>query len=78
MTRIVTNSVTVLGAIIAASAFAVQNATAEAVSIKAAVEEFNQKTLADPIGKTQLPLTEDEVIAAIRGWIDLSSPPSDR
>ena len=74
MTKFVTTFVAVLGAIIAASAFAVQNDTAKAVSLKKSVADFNQKSLADPIGKSQPPLTEDEVVAAIRGWIPEHTP----
>jgi len=33
-----------------------------------AVDEFNRYAQFDPIGKTRPPLTEDEVVAAIRGW----------
>lgn len=36
--------------------------------LSAAVQEFNQQALTDRAGKDQPPLTEDEVVAAIRGW----------
>jgi hypothetical protein len=39
-------------------------------SLADAVESFNEKALQDPIGKEQPPLTEEEVIAAIR-WSGL-------
>ena len=39
-------------------------------SLADAVEAFNEKALQNPIGKEQPPLTEEEVIAAIR-WSDL-------
>ncbi len=42
---------------------------AKTVSLAEAVEQFNSRALMDPIGKTQPPLTEEEVIAAIR-WAD--------
>ena len=74
MIRIATTCVAVLGTFIAASAFALQNDTANATSLKAAVENFNQKTRTHSIGKTQLPLTEDEVVAAVRGWIPEHTP----
>lgn len=35
-------------------------------SLGTAIEEFNQRALADPIGKDQPPLTEGEVVAVIR------------
>ena len=34
-----------------------------------AVREFNEKAKENPVGKSQPVLTEDEVVAAIRGWI---------
>ncbi len=74
MTRLATACVVALGAVIAASAFAAQSDTTETVSLKAAVEDFNQKARTHPIGKSQPPLTEDEVIAAIRGWIPEDTP----
>jgi hypothetical protein len=43
-----------------------------------AVDEFNEKAQKDSIGKEQPPLTEDEVIAAIRGWDQKQTPVSDK
>jgi hypothetical protein len=34
-----------------------------------AVKDFNERALNNSTGKTQPPLTEDEAVAAIRGWI---------
>jgi hypothetical protein len=42
-----------------------------------AVKEFNQKAQKDPTGKNEPPLSEDEVVAAIRGWIREQVPASD-
>jgi hypothetical protein len=42
-----------------------------------AVKEFNQRARQDATGKDQPALTEDEVIAAIRGWIRERSPATD-
>jgi hypothetical protein len=44
------------------------------VSIAEAVKQFNVRAQADAVGKTQPPLTSDEVIAAIRGWIPEEHP----
>jgi len=44
------------------------------VSVAEAVKEFNQRAQQDPVGKTQPPLTEDELVAAIRGWIPDEHP----
>jgi hypothetical protein len=41
----------------------------KAVTLAEAVREFNQRAQNDATGKTQPPLTEDEAVAAIRGWI---------
>ena len=38
-------------------------------SLKDAVAAFNEKAGRDEVGRTQPKLTEDEVVAAIRGWI---------
>jgi hypothetical protein len=43
-----------------------------------AVKEFNQKAARNSIGKDQPPLTEDEVVASIRGWDRKRIPVSDR
>jgi hypothetical protein len=42
-----------------------------------AVTRFNSRAAADPVGKGEPPLTEEEVIAAIRGWIPAYTPPVD-
>lgn len=44
-------------------------------SLGSAVEAFNELASEDAIGKHQPPLTEDEVIASIRGWIRDQAPP---
>src|SRR4051794_11582765 len=46
-------------------------------SLADAVKAFNAEAATDPIGKDQSPLTEDEVIASIRGWIRKEHPISD-
>ncbi len=45
--------------------------------IAAAVAEFNRLAASNPIGKTQPPLTVDEVIAAIRGFTAEEHPHSE-
>lgn len=42
-----------------------------------AVKEFNERAQNDATGKAQPPLTEDEAIAAIRGWIRKQVPVPD-
>jgi hypothetical protein len=42
-----------------------------------AIKEFNQRAQKDARGKDQPALTEDEVIAAIRGWIREQVPAPD-
>jgi hypothetical protein len=42
-----------------------------------AVKAFNQRARKDTTGKDQPALTEDEVVAAIRGWIREKVPASD-
>jgi hypothetical protein len=42
-----------------------------------AVKEFNQRAQKDATGKDQPALTEDEVVAAIRGWIREQVPATD-
>ena len=64
----------VLGAIVAASGFAAKEDGGETRSLNMAVQDFNHKASTDSIGKTQPPLTEDEVVAAIRGWIPEHTP----
>jgi hypothetical protein len=39
------------------------------ISISDAVQKFNERASLNPIGKMQPPLTKEEVIAAIRGWM---------
>jgi hypothetical protein len=41
-----------------------------------AVKEFNQRAQIDKTGKDQPALTEDEVVAAIRGWVRELVPPA--
>ncbi|MFN3650114.1 MAG: hypothetical protein ACK47B_11095 [Armatimonadota bacterium] len=58
----------------AAAGLAALNAEARAedelpLPLGEAVEAFNRRAAADPVGRTQPPLTEDEVVAAIRGWM---------
>jgi hypothetical protein len=74
MTRLATACVVALATIVAASGFAVQTNTTDPLSLEAAIEDFNQQALADPIGTSQPSLTEEEVIAAIRGWIPENTP----
>jgi uncharacterized protein (TIGR03067 family) len=45
--------------------------------VKQAVASFNQEAAEDPIGRREPPLTEDELIAAIRGWDRRGSPVDD-
>lgn len=49
----------------------------EDISISDAVQQFNDRASADPIGKTQPSLTKEEVLAAIRGWKVDNHPHSD-
>ena len=44
-------------------------------SLGNAVEAFNERASANAIGKHQPPLTEDEVVASIWGWIRDYGPP---
>ena len=44
------------------------------VSIAEAVKQFNVRAQENAVGKTQPPLTPDEVLAAIRGWIPGEHP----
>jgi hypothetical protein len=50
---------------------------AKTVTLAEAVKEFNQRAGSDETGKAQPPLTEDEVVAAIRGWIREQLPAPD-
>ncbi|MEM7576724.1 MAG: hypothetical protein AAF328_04535 [Planctomycetota bacterium] len=47
------------------------------VSLAAMVEAFNAKAADDPTGQGQPPITVDEVVAAIRGWIPDLGPDID-
>ena len=49
----------------------------EDIAIADAVQQFNERASDDPIGKTQPPLTKEELIAAIRGWMVEEHPHSD-
>ncbi len=69
MKRVMSISVAVAAAFVAVSVYAIQDDAAKSNSLKAAVEDFNAKARMDPTGKSQPPLTENEVIAAIRGWV---------
>ena len=74
MTKIVFLWVGMLSACITACAVTSEDDAESTTPLKAAVETFNQEAAADEIGKTQPPLTEDEVVAAIRGWIPEHTP----
>src|SRR5262245_61220186 len=47
------------------------------VTLAEAVKEFNRRAQDNATGKTQPPLTEDEAVAAIRGWIREQVPATD-
>lgn len=47
------------------------------VTLAEAVKEFNRRAREDATGKTQPALTEDEVVAAIRGWDREEEPVTD-
>ena len=47
------------------------------VTLPEAVKGFNRRAQEDATGKTQPPLTEDEVVAAIRGWDREEEPVTD-
>ncbi|QDT17096.1 hypothetical protein [Alienimonas californiensis] len=47
---------------------------AKRTSLAAAVDQFNEEAAESPIGKTQPPLTTDEVVAAIRSWMPKYGP----
>lgn len=51
-----------------AATFAIASETRKPTTLADAVEAFNQKAEQNATGKAQLPLTEDEVIAAIFQW----------
>ena len=73
MTRIIVVFLIVLFAVVAYTAYPANIAT-KSNSLEQAVERFNAETRTHPVGKSQLPLTEAEVIAAIRGWIPKTTP----
>lgn len=73
MTRIIALFLVVLFAVAASTVYPVQVDT-KSNSLKLAVDRFNAEARTHPVGKSQLPLTEDEVIAAIRGWIPEKTP----
>lgn len=74
MPRYATTVLAVIAAIAATSGFALQSDSAPEHSLSTAVRAFNQEAAANATGRTQPPLTEDEVIAAIRGWIPEYGP----
>ena len=47
------------------------------VTLAEAVKRFNRRAQKDAAGKTQPPLTEDEVVAAIRWWDREEEPVTD-
>src|SRR4051794_7511422 len=47
------------------------------LTLAEAVKEFNRRAQEDATGKTQPPLTEDEVVAAIRAWDREQEPATD-
>lgn len=49
-------------------AFHGQEGTANRRDLKSAIEGFNEAASRNLIGKAQPPLTEEEVVSAIRGW----------
>jgi hypothetical protein len=62
---------------LAVSNFAADKPPAESstTSLADAVKEFNESFRVKHAGKDQPPLTEDEVVAAIRGWVREFTPP---
>jgi len=46
------------------------------VTLAEAVKDLNRRAQNDATGKTQPALTEDEVVAAIRGWVREQVPPA--
>ena len=51
-----------------------QAGRAEVQTLAAAVRTFNVEARTDPVGKSQPPLTQEEVIAAIRAWDPSTRP----
>lgn len=68
----ITSMVALAGVLV--SALAQQNNATPVSTLKAAVVKFNEGAQTHLVGKTQLPLTQEEVVAAIRGWIPESTP----
>ena len=54
-----------------------QSGHIEVRTLADAVRRFNLKTLSNPVGRTQPPLTDEEVIATIRGWDPSTHPVSE-
>lgn len=52
-------------------------AAGQEVTLARAVREFNEQAKKDPVGKDQPALTEEEAVAAIRGWIRDRFPADD-
>jgi hypothetical protein len=61
----------------APAAFLAQESAAEPRPLADAIADLNAKAEKDAIGRLQPPLTEAEVVAAIRGWIRKHGPPID-
>ena len=55
----------------------VGGAKAREATLAEAVKEFNERAQKNPTGMTQPVLTEDEAVAAIRGWIREQAPATD-
>jgi hypothetical protein len=73
MARITAVFLVVLFADVATTFHPVHIAT-KSNSLELAVERFNTEACTHHVGKSQLPLTEAEVIAAIRGWNPKRTP----
>jgi len=73
MRRLIVALLALMFAIAAGTVYSVNNAT-NSTSLEQAVERFNAEARTHHVGKSQLPLTEAEVIAAIRGWIPQTTP----
>lgn len=73
MRRIAAVLLVVMFAVAAGTVYPVNTAT-NPNSIELAVERFNAEARTHHVGKSQLPLTEDEVVAAIRSWIPQETP----
>jgi hypothetical protein len=73
MRRLIAVLLVVMFAIAAGTVYSVDNAT-NSNSLELAVERFNAEARTHHVGKSQLPLTKAEVIAAIRGWVPQTTP----